>query len=1418
MPNKKFQVPINLVNLDSDPVTGSEGDMYYNTTSDVVKVYANGSWIQVGTSLSQEEVQDYVAPLFLHNNHTNASVTYEDALNELHIDVTNAPSAGYTAVVKHSVRLNGAIAKGQAVYVSSSNGTNMVVSKASNVSEATSSKTMGLLEASGGNNAEVNVITEGLISGLNTNSANAGDPVWLGVDGELIYGLTNKPYAPAHLVFIGIVTRKNANNGEIFVKVQNGFELNELHSVGIGYNTTVTDNEVLAYDSATSLWKNQTASQAGLAALSGATFTGDIGVNGGDITTTATTASLFNANATTINIGSEAHTVSIGDILHTGTTTVQNNLYVAGNITFGGTSTTLSATNLDITDSLIYLSVDNTADIIDIGWVGAYVSSSTHLHTGFVRDASDGKWKLFSGISAEPTTVVDFNGATYDILKIGALEVTDASTTRTNLGLGTMATETASNYAPVSNPLFLTAISFEGTTSDANETHLTVVDPTGDRTITLPDDTGTVALTKDTAKLASANAFTVGGHEIKNNSDVVALTIKPNSTTQTANLVELKTNNNASTLALFDQYGSAAIGGNNTLGSSLGVQTAGSTTQKGITVRGTTSQTAFLQEWQSWNGTTATTVAAIASDGGFRGSTFSNTTGTIAFRIAANRNFQHGVTESYGGGLGVVGINNAATVPSTNPSGGGILYAEGGALKWRGSGGLITTISGATATSESTYASLASANAFTVGGHTITTTSSVVPLTITGAAGQTVDLFTVNDSVPSAVFNINSSGQSRFTKRVQISTTGNTSFPGVFSVYDISGGATPLIISTGGLTQLSDQLQLRNNSGTAIAGFGAAGELYSGSTSTLTMTFPTPIAIASTSQVSSTTVTYNTTYNHGLVVGQYVNITGVTSTPTANVHNISGTVATVTSSTQFTMIAAASGSNTSSATGTINSTRVQAFIQGTSTYGGALKIKAPTNKVVTVTAATGAAGTVTYTAAQSGYNTLVVGDAVTITGLGIASGSSLNLASQIVVTSSATQFTISNATVGVSSGTGTATVFAYAAPIILENSAGTTVFRVDQDGSFRATSLANINAFANANLTPGTTGWTLGTSSNTTNIPLKIQNTNAGTVTGDLTQWLNNVGTVLVSIPSLASGSGSIFLRSFGTGGVFLTAPDAAGGSPTVTLPAGGTLLTNAFGNIASNSLIYNAIYSGSGSTTLDIGGGAATAATISHNHSNISLGGSQTLNLAIGNGLFTGTSNSKNINIGSNDNTATSTTTNINIGTGNISGSAGGNINVNIATGTNSSTGGFNNVNIATGSQTGSGQTTTIGSSSKSKTVLNNNIINASQTALTTSATITGANILTKNIYLNTATTAVAFALDTGTNIETALSLPTAPVVGSTIEWVIINDGTSAATITISAGTAHTFSGTNTVAINTAAKFITRKVATNSYATYRLT
>jgi hypothetical protein len=52
-------------------------------------------------------------------------------------------------------------------------------------------------------------------------------------------------------------------------------------------------------------------------------------------------------------------------------------------------------------------------------------------------------------------------------------------------------------------------------------------------------------------------------------------------------------------------------------------------------------------------------------------------------------------TTSVGGGVVVVAIANATTVPASNPTGGGVLYVQAGALKYRGSSGTVTTLAAA---------------------------------------------------------------------------------------------------------------------------------------------------------------------------------------------------------------------------------------------------------------------------------------------------------------------------------------------------------------------------------------------------------------------------------------------------------------------------------------------------------------------------------------------------------------------------------------------------------------------------------------------------------------------------------------------------------------------------------------------------
>ena len=66
-----------------------------------------------------------------------------------------------------------------------------------------------------------------------------------------------------------------------------------------------------------------------------------------------------------------------------------------------------------------------------------------------------------------------------------------------------------------------------------------------------------------------------------------------------------------------------------------------------------------------------------------------------AMYITNSANIGIRTTAQFGSGEGVIGIANATTVPTTNPTGGGVLYVEGGALKYRGSSGTITTIANA---------------------------------------------------------------------------------------------------------------------------------------------------------------------------------------------------------------------------------------------------------------------------------------------------------------------------------------------------------------------------------------------------------------------------------------------------------------------------------------------------------------------------------------------------------------------------------------------------------------------------------------------------------------------------------------------------------------------------------------------------
>ena len=151
----------------------------------------------------------------------------------------------------------------QAVKVQSAQGQRLAVNFAQANTDLNSADTIGIVAENINNNQEGFVITVGQIENLNTTGSLQGE-TW--ADGDVLYlspttagSLTNiKPDgSTGHIVVIGYVEYSHQNNGKIYVKIMNGWELDELHNVYINQGT-LANNDALIYESSTQLWKNKT--------------------------------------------------------------------------------------------------------------------------------------------------------------------------------------------------------------------------------------------------------------------------------------------------------------------------------------------------------------------------------------------------------------------------------------------------------------------------------------------------------------------------------------------------------------------------------------------------------------------------------------------------------------------------------------------------------------------------------------------------------------------------------------------------------------------------------------------------------------------------------------------------------------------------------------------------------------------------------------------------------------------------------------------------------------------------------------------------------------------------------------------------------------------------------------------------------
>lgn len=340
------------------------------------------------------------------------------------------------------------LAAGTIVYIDGATGNRPTVTKAQANNDANSAQTFGFTKTSIANNGFGYVIVRGEVENLDTSALTEGQQLYLSPTTSGTW-TTTKPSAPQHLVYVGIVVRAHPTQGVILVAIQNGYELNELHDVKI---TSVSNGQVLKYDSAQGLWVNGTDSA---------------GVAWGGITGT-----LSNQTDLQIELGTKFN--RSGGAFDDGATITMPSTAGGAGIEFATAQMTIES---------------NTA-----ATEFTYVSYNQVL----VSDADGTTMHSATGITFPDATFQStaYPGSSGFLLKSGNLSgLADTSVARSNLGLGTMATETASNYL---------------TTATASSTYAPLASPALTGTPTAP----TAAVDTNTTQLATT-AYVIGQGYLK---------------------------------------------------------------------------------------------------------------------------------------------------------------------------------------------------------------------------------------------------------------------------------------------------------------------------------------------------------------------------------------------------------------------------------------------------------------------------------------------------------------------------------------------------------------------------------------------------------------------------------------------------------------------------------------------------------------------------------------------------------------------------------------------------------------------------------------------------------------------------------------------------------------------------------------
>lgn len=725
MANKQFKVPINLVNLASDPGTASEGDIYYNTTSDTVKVYANGAWASIGSgggggsasdsfkTISVSGQSDVIADSSTDTltivEGTGITITTNANTDAITLGVT---SSTYQPLDSELTALAGLTSAADSLPYFTGSGTASLAtfttfgrSLVDDADQATARTTLGLgigtdVQAYSSTLAGINTLGSG--TGFLKNTAgtfsydnstylttSSASSTYQPLDAELtaIAGLTSAADRLPYFTGSGAAALATFTTfGRSLVDDADASTART--TLGLGTMAVETASNYLTTSSASTTY----------AALSGATFTGavsgtsltlsgDLTVNGTTTTINSTTLTVDDKNIELGSVASPTNTTADGGgITLKGTTdktfnwvnstsawTSSEHISVASGknlLLNGSTSGTITITPTAIagTNTITLPALTGTVALTSSPtFTGTPLSTTAAVDTNTTQIATtayvvgQGYAKLagavFTGnIELDATKKLIFDGTTNEAYKT-TLFVVDPTSDREILlpdAAGTIAltsdlspyltsSTASSTYAPKASPTFTgtvqldtnATIAFEGSTSNAFDTTLTVVDPTANRTITLPNATGTVALTSDLSSYLTTATASSTYQPLDSELTAIA------GLTSAADSLPYFTGSGTASLATFTTFGRSLIDdvdaatARTTLGLIIGTNVQGySSTLLGISTLG--SGTGFLKNTAgtfSYDNSTYITSAVTSLTGTANQITASAGTGSVTLSL-----------------------------------------------------------------------------------------------------------------------------------------------------------------------------------------------------------------------------------------------------------------------------------------------------------------------------------------------------------------------------------------------------------------------------------------------------------------------------------------------------------------------------------------------------------------------------------------------------------------------------------------------------------------------------------------------------------------------------------------------------------------------------------------------------------------